>query len=67
MGGLVTYTKGDGAWHSLALVYQPAMDKWTAEIPVTTTAARYFVQLVDNAGNTSVADNKGRYYALAQP
>jgi hypothetical protein len=63
LGGLVTYTQGDGKWHSQALAYHPATDKWTAQVPAT-TPARYFVQIVDKAGNVAVADNKGRYYEL---
>ena len=63
LGGMVTYTKGDGGWHSQELVYQPVMDKWTAQIPATSDTF-YFVQVVDKAGNVSVADNKGRYYEL---
>ena len=61
LGGLVTYTTGDGEWHSQVLVYQPEMDKWTAEVPAA-MATLYFVQVMDKAGNVSVADNKGRYY-----
>ena len=30
-----------------------------------TLSMLYFVQVVDKAGNVSVADNKGRYYGLS--
>jgi hypothetical protein len=63
LGGMVTHTKGDGQWHSQDLAYDPDLDKWTAEIPAAPHTL-YFVQVVDKAGNVSVADNKGRYYAL---
>jgi hypothetical protein len=63
LGGMVTYTKGDGQWHSQDLAYDPVLDKWTGEIPATSNTL-YFVQVVDKAGNVGVADNKGRYYAL---
>jgi hypothetical protein len=63
LGGQVTYTTGDGQWHSAELVYDDSLEKWTTEIP-TAPHSLYFVQVVDNAGNVAVADNKGRYYAL---
>ena len=63
LGGMATYTRGDGQWHSQALVHDPDMDKWTAQIPATYNIL-YFVQVADAAGNVSVADNKGRYYGL---
>jgi len=62
-GGMATYTKGDGQWHSQELVYDAGMDKWIAQIPATHNML-YFVQVVDKAGNVSVANNKGRYYGL---
>ena len=61
--GKVTYTAGDGNWKSADLVYSPTAAKWVAEIPAT-SSTRYFVQMVDGAGNVTVADNKGRYYAV---
>lgn len=64
LSGLVTYTDGGGEWHSADLAYAPALAKWVAEIPAA-LSTRYFVQMVDGAGNVTVADNKGRYYAVA--
>jgi len=66
LSGLVTYTDGGGEWHSVDLAYAPALAKWVAEIPAA-LSTRYFVQRVDGAGNVTVADNKGRYYAVAFP
>ncbi|HIQ06454.1 MAG TPA: hypothetical protein EYH31_12350 [Anaerolineae bacterium] len=64
LGGVVTYTREDGQWHSLNLTYDAARMKWIAEIP-TSPGTRYYVQMVDNAGNVTVAANKGRYYDVA--
>ena len=61
LGGKVTYTRGDGQWHSQELVYDANLGKWTAQIPAPPNAL-YIVQMVDAAGNVSVADNKGRFY-----
>jgi len=61
--GKVTYTQGNGQWQSVDLAYNTSamQGKWVAEIPVT-SGTRYYVQMVDNAGNVTVANNKGRYY-----
>jgi hypothetical protein len=64
LGGMATYTTGDGQWHSEELAYDPLLDKWTAEIP-SAPHTLYFAQVIDKAGNVSVADNKGRYYELS--
>jgi hypothetical protein len=61
--GLVTYTRGDGQWHSVELAYDEAADKWMGDLPAVSHAL-YFVQVVDKAGNVAIADNKGRYYEL---
>jgi hypothetical protein len=61
LGGKVTYTIGDGQWRSVDLAYDAALAKWTAGIPAS-PATRYFVQMIDMAGNVAIADNKGRYY-----
>ncbi len=66
LGGKVTYTQGDGQWHSVDLAFDPARAKWLAQIPAS-PSTRYFVQMADNAGNVTVADNKGRYYDIALP
>jgi Peptidase family C25 len=65
LGGQVTYTAGDGQWHSAELAYDDSLDKWTTEIPAALHTL-YFVQMVDNGGNVAVADNKGRYYTLPE-
>ena len=55
-----------GPSHSQDLVYSAATGKWTGEI-TGTVKSRFFVQVVDGAGNIAVADNKGAYYPLAEP
>jgi hypothetical protein len=64
LGGMATFTTGDGEWHSQDLVHNTDTDRWIAQIPVTRNML-YFVQVVDNAGNVSVADNKGHYYEVS--
>lgn len=63
LSGIVTYTKGDGYWQSANLAYTAAAAKWMVEIPAG-PQTRYYVQMVDRAGNVTVADNKGRYYDI---
>jgi hypothetical protein len=61
---VVAYTHGQGAWYSKDLSYQDAMLKWTGTISAT-AGTRYFVQVVDGAGNVAVDDNKGQYHELS--
>jgi len=61
---LATFTTGNGVWSSQDLTYNALTLRWTGEITATPTT-RYFVQVVDGAGNVGTAHNKGRYYALA--
>ncbi|MCO6452273.1 MAG: hypothetical protein J5I90_15950, partial [Caldilineales bacterium] len=64
LSGLATYTDGGGQWRSADLVYDAGRMKWTVTIPATSNTI-YFIQMIDNAGNVSTADNKGHYYRLA--
>ncbi len=57
---------GQGEWYSTDLIFDDASQKWTGEITGTVQTV-YFAQLVDIAGNITVADNKGRYYSLQSP
>lgn len=66
LGGVVTHMQGDGQWRSVDLAYDASRAKWIAEIPAT-SRTRYYVQVVDKAGNVAVANNKGRYYDVALP
>lgn len=61
---LVTATQGQGRWQSWDLAYDPAADKWTGAMPAT-AETRYFVQVVDGAGNVARFHGKGRYLAPA--
>jgi hypothetical protein len=63
---LVAYTAGQGQWLSKDLNFEPATQKWTGVISGTTTTL-FFVQVVDQAGNVAVNENKGRYYPLSPP
>jgi hypothetical protein len=60
---VIAYTEGTGAWSSADLVYDPLAAKWTGTITATANT-RYFVQVVDGAGNIAIDDNKGRYHPL---
>ena len=63
---VAAYTNGQGEWQSLDLAYIEVMKKWTGEFSATTTT-RYFVQIIDGAGNVNIKDNKGLYYPLLAP
>ena len=63
---LVAYTAGQGQWESKDLDFDEQTQKWTGVIPGANTTL-FFVQVVDNAGNVAVNENKGRYYTLAPP
>jgi len=61
---LVTYTQGDGRWDSVEARFNAGMHKWMGSFPGDGNP-RYFVQIVDGAGNVAQADNKGLYFAPA--
>jgi hypothetical protein len=63
---VIAYTLGTGAWSSQDLVYDTVTAKWTGTITATANT-RYFVQVVDGAGNIAIDDNKGRYHPLLPP
>ncbi len=67
---LVAFTdnplSGQGTWFSTPLAFEPSTQKWSGVITGTATT-RYFVQVVDGAGNVATGDNKGRYYPLLPP
>ncbi|MBX2997161.1 MAG: hypothetical protein KF893_01530 [Caldilineaceae bacterium] len=63
---VIAYTEGTGTWTSQDLLYDQAAVKWTGLITATTNT-RYFVQVVDGAGNIAIDDNKGQYYPLLPP
>ena len=63
---VLAHTDGQGTWQSQDLTYQESMGKWTGTISAT-TETRYFVQVVDGAGNVALDDAKGRYHSLAPP
>ena len=62
----LTYTRNDGAWHSLPLQYDAAMQKWTGSLPLLRPLT-WIVQVVDGAGNVTTANNKGLYFQLDLP
>jgi hypothetical protein len=57
---------GSGIWLSQDLVYDAATFKWKTDITATLNT-RYFVQVVDKAGNVQTLHNKGRYYQILPP
>jgi hypothetical protein len=63
---VVAYTAGDGVWASKDLSLDETTLKWSGVISATVNT-RYFVQVVDKAGNVAVNSNKGRYYPLLPP
>jgi hypothetical protein len=63
---VAAFTDGAGTWHSRDLDFSAAAQKWTGVITAT-TQTRYFVQVVDAAGNVAVEDNKGAYFGFSPP
>lgn len=63
---VAAYTTDQGTWQSGELAYDAVMWKWTGTIPAT-VQTRFFVQVVDRAGNVAVDNDKGRYRALFAP
>jgi len=62
---VATYTQGDGNWNSVELNFNPALYKWTGSFPGG-DGVRYFVQVVDGAGNVAHVTNKGLYLTPAK-
>jgi hypothetical protein len=63
---VAAFTDGTGSWQSQDLTFSATTHKWTGSIPAT-QQTRYFVQIVDGAGNVAVDENKGSYFAFAAP
>jgi hypothetical protein len=63
---VVAYDNGSGEWKSKDLVFDQHAQKWSESIDAS-TATRYFIQAVDNAGNVAVDDNKGQHFSLSVP
>jgi hypothetical protein len=60
---LVTYSADGQNWQSVPLAYDAYTGLWETSLTGLTDTSSYFVQVVDGAGNVSVSDNKGRYFA----
>ncbi len=60
---VAAFTDGTGSWQSKDLAFSAATQKWTGVITAT-LQTRYFVQVVDGAGNVAVEDNKGNYFTF---
>jgi hypothetical protein len=61
---VATYTRGDAGWDSVELSFDASLHKWTGSFPGDTNS-RYFVQVVDGAGNVAQVANKGLYFVPA--
>ena len=59
---LANYTSGAGEWVSTELVFDATTHKWRGNFSGN-LETRYFIQVLDGAGNVTLADNKGRYFA----
>ena len=59
----VSYTWGDGRWHTANLSPTKILTEntWTGTVPYSDTLS-YFVQAVDTAGNVGMDTNKAWYY-----
>lgn len=63
---VVAYHQNEGQWESKDLAYDSATQKW-GTIITGSIQTEFFVQVVDNAGNVAVNNNKGRNYRLSSP
>ena len=63
---VVAYHEDQDQWESKDLAYDNSTQKWTTTITGTVNT-EFFVQVVDNAGNVAVNNNKGRNYRLMAP
>ena len=61
----VTYENRLGHWVSKQLARVPGTVLWQGQVTSALDTFNYFVQAVDNAGNTAVSSNKGVYFAAA--
>jgi len=55
-------SNGYSGWDSVDLSFDADSHKWTGSFPGD-NGSRYFVQVVDGAGNVAQATNKGMYFA----
>ena len=60
---LVTYSQDGQHWESDELAYRAYTDKWEGTVTGLTKEASYFVQVMDGAGNVTISNNKGQYFA----
>ena len=60
---LVTYSTDGRLWHSADLTYRAYTGQWEKSLPGLTEETSYFIQAMDAAGNVTISDNKGRYFA----
>jgi hypothetical protein len=56
---VVTYTGGNGTWHSVDLTQSGNL--WTGSFPAD-VETRFMPQAVDKAGNVAASDDSGRYF-----
>jgi hypothetical protein len=61
----VTYENTTGHWTSVPLNYVAATNLWQGAVTSALDTFSYFVQAVDNAGNTAASSNKGVYFDAA--
>jgi hypothetical protein len=60
---VVAYTNGTGIWESIEL--SASGSAWTGNFPANADS-RFFIQVVDKAGNVAMGDNDGRYFTPGQ-
>jgi hypothetical protein len=67
---LVTYSADGQSWQSADLTYDTStgqVEQWGTSLTSLTEETNYFIQVVDAAGNVTVSDNKGQYFAPEPP
>lgn len=63
---LVSHSADDGHWRSIRMIREAGTDTWYALLPISDDL-EFIVQVVDGAGNVTIADNNGLYYAIDDP
>ena len=59
---LVTYP--GGSWHSVDLQLDENQVLWVGHVPGLNSSSKFFIQALDNAGNTAFSDNLSQLYTV---
>ncbi len=63
---LITYSADGDTWQSIDLTYRAYTERWEGSLSGLTEGAIFLAQVMDTAGNVTVSENKGQYFAPQQ-